>query len=365
MAEGMAAGSVDLQELQTWLAQATGLEAALLGPRHLERAVAQRCQQRSIADPQAYAALLRRDALEQQELLERLVVGESWFLREPQAFAQLVSHAQAVPERPLRLLSCGCASGEEPYSALMALLEAGWRAEQLQVEAIDLSARALARAAEGHYGRHALRTLEPQRLERHFEPTGSGWRLRPALRGAVRFHQGALLHRLTQLPGGWHAIFCRNVMIYLQPEARTRLLMLIAERLAPAGLLQVAVAEAAMVPAELFERQPGPHSGSFRRREPQQREPMPVESSTRGTPVAASAELSLKPADHLAGARRLRARGRSQEALAALRRCLYLEPDHLEALELRLQWARELGQGRETERHQQRLDRARRRRAGA
>ena len=348
-------------ELQAWLAQATGLEATLLGPRHLERAVAQRCQQRGLADPQRYAALLRRDAQEQQELLERLVVGESWFLREPQAFAQLVSHAQAQPERPLRVLSCGCASGEEPYSAVIALQEAGWRDEELQVEAIDLSERALARAAEGHYGRHALRAMEPPRLERHFEPSGSGWRLRPPLRGAVRFHQGALLQRLAELPGGWHALFCRNVMIYLQPDARTRLFTLIAERLAPGGLLQVAIAEAAMVPAALFERQPGSHGGSFRRREPQQREPMPLASSSRKNPVAVSAESSLEPADHLAGARRLKARGRRQEALEALRRCLYLDPDHLEALELRLQLARELGHGQDAERQQQRLERARRR----
>ena len=363
MTELRVAGSPARQTIEAWLAQATGLEAALLGPHQLERAVAQRCQERGLVDPQHYAALVLRDAQEQQALLERLVVGESWFLREPQAFALLVNHAQTIADRPLRLLSCGCASGEEPYSAVIALLEGGWRREELQVEAIDLSERALARAAAAHYGRHALRSLEPGRLERHFEPSGPGWRLRAELRGSVRFHQGTLQQRLADLPGGWHALICRNVMIYLQPSARTRLLTQIAERLAPGGLLQVAIAEAPLVPSELFERQAGAHGGSFRRRERLWRAGVPATRSAVARSTAAVDGPSLDPAHHLEGARRLQARGRRQEALEALRRCLYLDPHHLEALNMRLQLARASGEGRDAERQRQRLERARNRRA--
>lgn len=354
----------ELRELERWLGQATGLEAALLGPRHLERAVSQRCRHLGVRDPRSYAALLQGDTREQQELLERLVVAESWFLREPQAFTQLVAHASEQSERPLRVLSCGCASGEEPYSVLIALLEAGWRQEQLQVEAIDLSEQALARAAEGHYGSHALRGLERQHLDRYFDPgSGSGvWRLRPTLRSGVRFHQGALLLQLAALPGDWHALLCRNVMIYLQPEARCRLLELIAARLAPGALLQVAIAEAPIVPDALFERCPGVHGASFRRRLGLEKPEVPEFRTPLPMPASAPVRASLEPSEHLAGARRLKARGRHLEALAALRRCLYLDPHHLEALELRLALALELGPKGDAARQRQRLDRARKRR---
>lgn len=376
-------------------------------------------------NPEEYVQRLLQDRQEQQLLLEQLVVGESWFLREPRSFEQLRELARRERERPLRVLSCGCSSGEEPFSVVIALLEAGLPLGQLQVEAIDISAVALARAAEGRYGSHALRGLERGRLQRHFLPEERGagsaaprsarWRLRPEIRAAVRFHHGDLLHQLARHQTDWHAVFCRNVMLYLEDQARLELLRAIAQRLAPQGMLVVAAAEALLVPSERYRPLPGGHGAAFT--------PIPMEVATpvgaslppprhtrdpesaslrwsraqgqaassqampaatdkvlpmhkREDPIAQAAthpsgtmmhpqaapldRPSLQPSDHLALARRLHETGQVEDAHAAARRCLYLDPGCQEALEFSALLARQLGRHEEAERHIRRLQRHRR-----
>ena len=383
----------DLEPLRQWLQQSTGLQAERLGRSSLERAVKRCWTQSGCSDPEAYVRSLPHDPRVQQQLIEQLVVGESWFLREPRSFEQLQQLARRERQRPLRVLSCGCAGGEEPYSVVIALLEAGLPLAQLQVEAIDISAVALARAAEGLYGRHALRGLERSRLERHFQPeecrssrlgpASERWRLWPEIRAAVRFHHGDLQQQLNRLPGPWHAVLCRNVMLYLHDQARQDLLMAIAERLEPQGMLLVAAAEALLVSSDRYRSQPGGHGAAF----------TPISTAIPaglGTPVQAPGsparagirleserlagrairpqladenrkpELSLQPGDHLALARCLQQSGKAEEALVAVRRCLYLDPARCEALELAAALARDLGRHQEAERLRRRLERQRR-----
>jgi len=360
------AGS-DLEPLSLWLLQSTGLRADRLGSSRLARAVKQRLIPSGCTSIRHYAQRLPHDRPEQQKLIEHLVVGESWFLREPRSFEQLHQLTVRLRQRPLRVLSCGCSSGEEPYSVVIALLEAGIPLAQLQVEAIDISAVALAKAAEGLYGAHALRGLEPGLLERHFqrEPGRSTrhWRLRPQIRAAVRFHQGTLQQQLVQLPGPWHVVFCRNVMLYLEDQARLDLLMAIAARLEPQGMLLVAAAEAPMVPLDRFCSLPGGHGSAFApirpiAVEPADAAPRPVDRPVLPTPACAI----LEPADHLVEARRLSQGGQAEEALAAARRCLYLDPGCHEALELAVDLAVALGRLQEAERQIRRFERLRQRR---
>lgn len=387
--------AAELEHLRTWLLNSTGLQAELLGRQRLERAVGQRLMEHQGETLPEYQRRFLGDPAEQQQLIEALVVGESWFLREPRSFEQLVALARRQRQRPLRLLSCGCSGGEEPFSLVIALLEAGIPAQQLAVEAIDISAVALARAADGLYGAHSLRGMDPRRLERFFDPEGSRWRLRPEIRAAVRFRRGTLQQRLRELPPGWHAVFCRNVMLYLHDQARRDLLMAIAERLAPDGLLVVAAAEAALVPADRYRRLIGGHGAGFTLSEADAsaREAMAtgggqvggnagllpstadrasvrrtmhpgaaagsgVSVGSPGAPEASARQQLLEPQTHLREARRLRLLRLPDEALAALRRCLYLDPTHREALTLRAELMGELGRHQEAEQLRRRLARA-------
>ncbi|MBW8811723.1 MAG: hypothetical protein JF591_23545, partial [Lysobacter sp.] len=125
-----------LDGFQQWLKDTMGLDASTIGPTLVERAVQRRmtaCGRAGLVD---YWQLLRDSPQEQQELIEAVVVPETWFFRDAQAFATLARHFDLLwavnhPGERLRLLSLPCSSGEEPYTMVMSLYEAGFPIERL------------------------------------------------------------------------------------------------------------------------------------------------------------------------------------------------------------------------------------------
>src|SRR6266403_1076010 len=98
-----------------------GLDAESIGVACVERAVRERLAARGLEDVQVYWEQLVTLEQELQELIEAIVIPETWFFRDPEAFAAL---ARAVREEwlskhaegTLRLLSLPCSTGEEPFS---------------------------------------------------------------------------------------------------------------------------------------------------------------------------------------------------------------------------------------------------------
>src|SRR5262249_53683940 len=144
----------------------------------------------------------------------------------------------AHPKKRLRILSVPCASGEEPYSIIMALLDAGLQVEQFDVQGADISPRSLARARAAVYGRNSFRGDDLGFRDRFFKQTRDGYALEPRVRDAVRFFEGNLLSAqfLTDSQT-YDFVFCRNLLIYLDPVNRARVLNKLAGILAPSGVL--------------------------------------------------------------------------------------------------------------------------------
>src|SRR6202051_5366665 len=89
----------------------------------------------------------------------------------------------------LRLLSVPCSTGEEPYSMVMSLLDGGFSPQQVHVDAVDISARALARATRGVYGPNSFRDANLAFRERYFQAAANDYALVEWLRGIVTFLQ--------------------------------------------------------------------------------------------------------------------------------------------------------------------------------
>jgi chemotaxis protein methyltransferase CheR len=178
------------------------------------------------------AAAGRPEALE--VLAEHALVGETSLWRHAEGLVALAG-LLAATARPLRIWSAGCASGEEPYSLALALLDAGRDREEDRILGTDVSARALARARAGVYGTRATRNLPPALAARWFHPDGPGARVDPRLEGLVRFER----HNLLQPPPqrDFDAVVCRNVLIYFDPGVAAAALLRLAEAVAPGGLL--------------------------------------------------------------------------------------------------------------------------------
>ncbi len=225
------------------LRQASGLTVA---PDAADRAVRQRMELRGFADSDAYLQALTPQ--EMAELIELVVVPESWFFRDPLAFAAFTGVVQAklaVGARTVRILSIPCAGGEEPYSMAMALRDAGVAASAFSIDAFDLSAACVARARGGIYGRNAFRSRDVAFRERHFRHLGEGaYQIDEAIRAQVSIKQGNLLQfdRIA-CARYYDVIFCRNLLIYFDPPTTAAATACLGALLADDGVLFAGYAE--------------------------------------------------------------------------------------------------------------------------
>jgi chemotaxis protein methyltransferase WspC len=260
-------------EFENILNASIGLDVGSIGTAAVARAVQERQAACGLNDPAAYLERVRSVAGELQALIEIVVVPETWFFRDREAFDLLAHVARdewplAHPSGAMRLLSVPSSTGEEPYSMAMALIDAGIPPQRFRVDAIDVSARALARAAGAVYGQNAFRGGDLTFRDRHFERTAGGHRLAESVRGQVDFAQGNLLDDRF-LPGleSYDIIFCRNVLIYFDAATQTRALGVLTRLLAADGVVFVAPAETGLMLNHGFVSARVPMAFAFRKRE--------------------------------------------------------------------------------------------------
>jgi chemotaxis protein methyltransferase WspC len=233
----------ELRAIEDLLKSEIGLDPTSVGPQLILRAVRQRMRDLKQNDLAAYVREVRQRATELEELIEEVIVAESWFFRDESPFEWLRDHIRenwiAAPNRAaLRILSLPCAAGEEPYSIVIVLSQEGLPARRYQIDGIDLSARRLAKAHRGVYSHNAFRGPDAPYKARYFRPHPEGYEIAPELRTKVRFTQGSILDpRLLEGSPPYDVIFCRNLLIYLTLSARATLLGHINELLAPDGVL--------------------------------------------------------------------------------------------------------------------------------
>lgn len=191
-------------------------------------------------------AWLRNGAPEalREQVAEALTVGETSFLRDRHPFdllrAELLPGLAARAGRPLSLWSAACSTGQEAYSLAMLVMEA---AAGGRILATDFCGAALGKARSGVYSRLEVnRGLPASMLLRHFDPAGDAWRVKERLRGLVEFRR---VNLLGEWPAGERhdAVFVRNVLMYMAPEARRRVLDRVRDALHPGGCLFLGAAE--------------------------------------------------------------------------------------------------------------------------
>ena len=245
--------------LEVLLKEAMGLDVASIGASAVKRAVQVRMEASNRSNLQAYVEFARASEAEVQQLIETIVVPETWFLRDPQAFALLSRWAfeswlPKNPHGPLRLLSLPCSTGEEPYSMAMTLLEGGFPAGRLRIDAVDISERALALARRAVYGKNSFRGADLAFRGNHFDAAAGAWRLRECVQTPVRFQQGNIFAG-DFLPGveRYDAIFCRNVLIYFDRATQDRAIAVLQRLLAPTGIVFVGPSETSLLLSHGFD----------------------------------------------------------------------------------------------------------------
>jgi chemotaxis protein methyltransferase CheR len=191
------------------------------------------------------------DQAELQRLSELILNHETLFFRNRphmQALATAILpelHRRLPPGEPLRLWSAGCASGEEPYSIAISVLEAlgDPLPRPVEILATDLSAQVLAKARAALYRGRTLSNLTAQQRARYFEPRGDSLVVAERVRRMVRFEQRNLLEPFPPELRGVHAVFCQNVTIYFQLDTCRDLMGRIYQTMAEGGALFLGFSE--------------------------------------------------------------------------------------------------------------------------
>jgi len=285
-------------EFETLLQQTLGLNAASIGSSAIERAVQERRAACQLRDTDAYWDHVRSSEAELQELIETVVVPETWFFRDREAFTSLASLAfqewlPAHPQGIMRLLSLPCATGEEPYSMAMALFGSGFPADRFTIEAIDISARAIACAEIALYGKNSFRGRDFAFRTQYFKATTEGYLLADMVRRQVHFQQGNIFdEQLLPKNEIYDMIFCRNLLIYFDRPTQDRAIAVLQRLLAPKGVIFVGPAETNLLMEHPFVSTKMPRSFSFRKGGAVSRKTKPVLAHR---PVAKATPPPLAP----------------------------------------------------------------------
>ncbi|HEY6081420.1 MAG TPA: protein-glutamate O-methyltransferase CheR [Polyangiaceae bacterium] len=186
------------------------------------------------------------------ELARELTVGETYFFRHADQFKALMEVAlpdrlaARASSRSLRLLSAGCASGEEAYSLSILLRQQGIELDyQVTIQGLDINPDALTKATQGLYSPWSLRETPAHLTERWFVKEGRDFRLARALRDSVQFQQHNLIASSPRLMPDhcYDIVFCRNVLMYFTPGHAASIVEHLARALAPGGFLFLGHAE--------------------------------------------------------------------------------------------------------------------------
>lgn len=235
------------------LKERIGLDAESVGEAVIGRAIRQRSAKVADGNAERYWERLQASAEEVQALIEAVIVPETWFFRYPESFAALAQLAtrrmlELAGSRPLRLLSLPCSTGEEPYSIVMALLDAGLAPSAFQVDALDVSRSVLERAEEGRYGRNSFRGVDLGFRDRYFSGSEGELQISEAVRAKVQFRAGNLLApSLLASEAPYDYVFCRNLLIYFDRPTQERVVEVLRRLAREDGVLFIGPAEASLL----------------------------------------------------------------------------------------------------------------------
>jgi len=213
----------------------------------IHRRVHMLMQRWEITDYNKFYDTIEKDDRKMREFLDYLTINVSEFFRNESQWWKL--RDTVLPDlvklrksKKLRLWSCGCATGEEPYSlAILAiLLELDPQATVLAVD-IDDGARAIAQ--KGQYLKRQVLNVPPAYLSRFFTTSDGGetYTVTQEVKKRVTFKKMNMIE--DKFVDSYDLILCRNVVIYFTQETKTHLYRKFTEALAPGGYFLVGSTE--------------------------------------------------------------------------------------------------------------------------
>ncbi|MCH2533640.1 MAG: hypothetical protein MK008_04290 [Bdellovibrionales bacterium] len=180
-----------------------------------------------------------------KSVLEAMLTHETYFFRDVKFYDSLKDHV--IPEiiknnrhtKELKILSCACSTGQEPYSLAIMLTEnfpelASWN---ISIKAFDYSANAIEKAKSACYTSYEVnRGLSEALISKYFTNNGKHWTLRSDIRNLVYYFRANLLENLPDVSAA-DLLLLRNVLIYFDLDNKKNILKSIQTYIKPSGYL--------------------------------------------------------------------------------------------------------------------------------
>ncbi|MDD2236206.1 MAG: hypothetical protein PHG65_03240 [Kiritimatiellae bacterium] len=253
--------------LDRYLTDTLGLDAEAIGPARVREAIEHALKQAGCGADELPEFMSRHEEA-RHRFYESLTVPETWFLRGRPALRCLTDFAvRRLADsggRLLRILSIPCSTGEEPYSVLIMLDLVGFPLGRVEVHAADISERSLALARAGVYGNYSFRGVEPEVKTRYFTPRDGAFELNESLcRRVTFFHENAVSAEFLAGQEPYDVILCRNLLIYLLPDAREVVLKHLTRLLRVDGLLLAGHSEVGFYARRGWQKTEASHAFAF------------------------------------------------------------------------------------------------------
>lgn len=247
----MNVGEQEIQRFREVLVGRMGLQFHDDKKKRLSEVLLTRMAANKCVSADGYLERVATRVEESVALARELTVSETYFFRDrPQfeAFRSILQRISKSPSRKLNMLSAGCSTGDEAYSLAICarqILEPieNW---DVRISAIDLNEDVLRTARSGSYRSWALRDTSADLVSQYFDTDESNcFQLHASVREMVQFRCDNLAHPTGPLaaPGTVDVAFCRNVLMYFQPDVARRVIAHIATSLRPRGYLFLGHAE--------------------------------------------------------------------------------------------------------------------------
>ena len=216
-----------------------------------------------IHDFSDYCALLEgpHGDAERGMMVNAITTNLTGFFREPHHFRFLASKVMPTIVKPgsraasrFRIWSAGCSSGEEPYSIAMTVRDAlGVNSSvDAKILATDIDTQMIAGAQAGRYPVSRVASVPPNLQKKYLRHSGDDHVIvSDEIKSMVVFKPLNLFDPWP-MRGPFDVIFCRNVIIYFDNDAKRVLFDRFAEILKPNGWMFIGHSESLFRVSERF-----------------------------------------------------------------------------------------------------------------
>ena len=179
------------------------------------------CRQREIHSFTKLLEDVKSNSQVKQELIDHLTTNETFFYREFQQIEELITLVKKSNTQ-IKILCAPSATGEEPYSIVIALLEAGVSPATFKILGIDINSDAIAKAERAIYRERNLRKLSPEIISKYFTKSDDKYLLNQNIKSLVSFEITNLFDESFKRIGKFDFIFSRNMLIYFDKETKLK-----------------------------------------------------------------------------------------------------------------------------------------------